>query len=73
MYIPGSDTLYWEHSCASGSAAVGAYLAAKRGAPVDLSLREPGGVLRVKAVPEGPISLGGTVILTKEGTLETAW
>ena len=70
VYVSAPETLYWEHSCASGSAAVGAYLAAKRGAPVDLSLREPGGVLRVKAAPGGAISLSGTVKLTKEGTLD---
>ena len=70
VYIPGGDTLCWEHSCASGSAAVGTYLAAKRGEKVDLSLREPGGILRVKAAPEGPIFLSGTVILTKEAVLD---
>ena len=69
VYIPCGDTLYWEHSCASGSAAVGAYLAARRSGEIDLALREPGGILRVKAAPDGPIFLGGTVILTKETVL----
>lgn len=70
VYVTSPETLYWEHSCASGSAAVGAYLAAQRGMPVDLALREPGGVLRVKAAPDGPIFLSGTVILTKEAVLD---
>ena len=73
VYVTAPETLYWEHSCASGSAAVGAYLAAKRGESVDLALREPGGTLRVKAAPGGAISLSGTVKLTKEDTLDAAW
>ena len=46
VYIPGSGTMFWENSCASGSAAVGMYLAAKSGANTDVSLHEPGGILR---------------------------
>ena len=49
VYVPGSDTLFWEHSCASGTAAVGALLASARGIPLELTLREPGGKLRVDA------------------------
>ena len=51
VYIPGSDTVFWESSCASGTTAVGMYLAAKTGASVDLSLQEPGGALRVVSDP----------------------
>ena len=67
--VTAPETLYWEHSCASGSAAVGAYLAAKRGGKIELSLREPGGILRVKAAPDGSVLLSGTVILRKTGIL----
>ncbi len=49
VHVPGSGTLFWEKSCASGSSAVGMYLAARSGAPVDLRLAEPGGCLRVKS------------------------
>ena len=49
VYVPGADTLFWEHSCASGTSAVGALLAAARGVPQSLTLREPGGKLRVDA------------------------
>ena len=52
VYVPGSGTVYWENSCASGSAACGMYLAEKAGAPVRLSLREPGGVLEVESGPD---------------------
>ena len=51
VYVPGSGTVFWESSCASGSTAAGMYLAAKTGASVDLSLQEPGGVLRVASDP----------------------
>lgn len=51
VFIPGSGTVFWENSCASGSAAVGMYLAAKSGTATDISLREPGGILRVKSDP----------------------
>ena len=46
VYVPGSGTCFWENSCASGSAAVGMYLAAKTGSAAELSLSEPGGTLR---------------------------
>ena len=49
--VPGSGTLFWEHSCASGSAAVGAYLASLTGTRAELTLREPGGSLRVESDP----------------------
>jgi len=69
VYVTVPETLFWESSCASGSAAAGAWLAAQRGEAVDLSLREPGGILRVKAVPNGPISLQGTVVFQKTGKI----
>ena len=49
VYVPGSGTLFYEHSCASGSAAAGAYLSAERGRPVRVLLHEPGGDLLVTA------------------------
>ncbi len=49
VYVPGSDTVYWEHSCASGSAAVGMWQSYMDQSPVDLMLREPGGTLRVRS------------------------
>lgn len=53
VYVPGSDTFFRENSCASGSAALGMYLAAKNGSPVSLTLHEPGGILRVESDPSG--------------------
>ncbi len=51
VYIPGSGTLFWENSCASGSAAVATAFAARRGAPVELTLEAPGGILRAACDP----------------------
>ena len=49
VFVPGSGTMFWESSCASGSAAVGEYLSAAAGGPVSLELEEPGGVLFVES------------------------
>ena len=57
--VPGSGTLFWEHSCASGSAAAGVYLAALTGTCAALTLREPGGSLRVESEPGGETWLFG--------------
>lgn len=61
VYVPGADTLVWENSCASGTAAAGAYQAAKRGGAVSLAFKEPGGTLEINASPAGPYLLTGTV------------
>lgn len=49
VYVPGADTLFWEHSCASGTSAVGAWLAKESGGEEEACLNEPGGILRIKA------------------------
>lgn len=51
VYVPGADTMFWENSCASGSAAAGIYLAAKAGEPADVTFDEPAGRLRVTSDP----------------------
>ena len=63
VFVPGSDTMFWENSCASGSAALGMYFASKKNAPVDMTLDEPGGSLRVVSHPGGPTFLYGSVRL----------
>lgn len=60
VYVPSADTLFWENSCASGTAALGAFLA-KREGPVSLSVRQPGGSLHVDTDADGGIRLTGTV------------
>ena len=49
VYVPGSGTMIWENSCASGSAAVGTALCEQSGARVALELEEPGGVLGIES------------------------
>lgn len=67
VFVPGADTMFWENSCASGSAAAGMYLAAKDGAPVDVTFDEPAGRLRVESDPfTGTTVLHGSAIL-REG------
>ena len=67
VYVPGGGTTFWENSCASGSAAVGMYLAARHGAPAELTLHEPGGALRVSCDPaNGEIRLRGGVSFVGE-------
>lgn len=64
VYVPGADTMFWESSCASGAAAVGAWLSARDGAPRRLDLSGPGGVLSIEADLTGNLlRLGGSVRL----------
>ena len=69
VWVPGAKTLFWERSCASGSAAVGAYLAQKTCGNVAVTLAQPGGDLRVEAAPVGKILLSGTVRTLKVGKI----
>ena len=67
VYVPGSGTVFWEKSCASGSAAVGMALAAGRGEALNLTLCEPGGTLRVESDPASECTwLWGQTRLVKE-------
>ena len=61
VYVPAAGTLCWERSCASGTTACGAYLAAESGGEVTLPLRQPGGTLTVTAAPDAAPRLTGAV------------
>ena len=61
VYVPAAETLVWESSCASGTAAAGAYLAAATQGEVFTNFLEPGGILGVSVQPDGRIILSGTV------------
>ncbi len=61
VYVPAAGTLCWEKSCASGTTAVGYYLAREQGEPVTATLRQPGGVLKIAADPDGSLMLTGAV------------
>ena len=62
VFVPGSGTVFWESSCASGTSAAGMYLAAQNSAPVDVAFCELGGTLRVTSSPSpGETWLHGSV------------
>lgn len=65
VYVPGSDTLFWEQSCASGTAAVGAWLAATEKSSLSRSFVEPGGRLSVDAAPNGQVMLHNHIKLIR--------
>ncbi|MBR5423205.1 MAG: hypothetical protein IK108_04255 [Clostridia bacterium] len=72
VYIPAAETLYWEHSCASGTAAIGAYLAQNMGEDVTADICQPGGTLRAEAAPDGNVRLTGRVKIVRQiGNLRT--
>lgn len=71
VYVPAADTVFWESSCASGSAAAGMYLSDKYGIALEISMREPGGVLTVKSdFSGGDTRLQGRARLTGQEELE---
>ena len=61
VYVKAVDTLYWESSCASGTAALGFYISKKYGKKVSLNISEEGGTLTVDAAPSGKVRLTGKV------------
>lgn len=67
VYVPGAGSLFWETSCASGSAAVAAALAEKEGRGLSLSISQPGGTLSIDLQYEkgktSALRLGGQVKL----------
>lgn len=65
VYVPGSNTLFWEHSCASGSSAVCMYIARKEGRNVSLKIAQPGGILKVNSGPEGTWLSGSVRVINK--------
>lgn len=70
VWVPGSGTLFWEHSCASGSSAVGTWLAQSSREPAKLSLHQPGGCIGISAHPDGSVRMSGCVRLFDAKTLE---
>ena len=66
VFVPGCASVFWETSCASGTAAAGIYLASKTGVEMDLAFSEPGGTLRVQSsAASGETWLYGSVRRTQ--------
>lgn len=61
VYVREPETLYWESSCASGSTAVGAYLAGKTACRINIDFAEPGGKLHIEAEPGRRVRLSEKV------------
>ena len=73
VYVPATDTVFWENSCASGSAAIGMYLSDKYGMTLEIDMEEPGGNLKVVSDPNRKITwLFGSTELVSEEQLEFA-
>ena len=74
VYVKSTDTVVAESSCASGTAAVGAWLAVEKKEPVNLTIRQPGGELSIEVeVTDGNVSkllLGGHVSCVEEGQMQ---
>lgn len=68
VYVRKTDTLYWENSCGSGSAAVAAALACTSRKKVAAYMKQPGGTIAIAASVDGDgnlekIFIGGSVKL----------
>ena len=60
VYVENANTLFWENSCASGTAALGYWLNREHGPISNVSVREPGGALEIRE-SGGRILLSGKV------------
>lgn len=67
VWVPAAGTLCWENSCASGTTAVGAYLARKTGGPLETIVRQPAGNLKIQVSQSGEYRLTGSVKLLSSG------
>ena len=61
VFVPSVNTLYWEHSCASGTAAAAYYLSQRNGNPLAVGFKEPGGVLKAAVTNDHSLFLSGHV------------
>ncbi|MCO1338765.1 hypothetical protein BJH93_07665 [Kocuria polaris] len=70
--VPALDSTVWERSCASGTASIGAHLAATSKASVSASVRQPGGTMHVRAGYDSEglttVHVAGHVRVVAEGT-----
>ncbi len=67
VYVSAAGSAVWEHGCASGTAAIGAYLAVRDGGEASLDVYQPGGAIGVMARAENgrvtQLSISGGVRL----------
>lgn len=74
VYVSGTETLYWENSCGSGSAAAAAVLAILGKRDVSCTIKQPGGAISIAATVEAKelthLYIGGSVILSERKSTE---
>lgn len=64
VYVKFIDTLYWESSCASGTTAVGTYIANVMNSNGKINVRQPSGtILSIEKTVDGKLLLTGKVKL----------
>ena len=64
VYVKSIDTLYWESSCASGTTAVGTYIANVMNSNGKINVRQPSGtILSIEKTVDGKLLLTGKVKL----------
>lgn len=64
VYVKSIDTLYWESSCASGTTAIGAYIANVMNSNGKINVRQPSGtILSIDKTVDGKLLLTGKVKL----------
>lgn len=57
VYVPGSDTVFWEHGCATGSTAIGWYRYHISGS-THTEIKQPGGTICVDITDGQPVMTG---------------
>ncbi|GFN34526.1 diaminopimelate epimerase [Tepidimicrobium xylanilyticum] len=71
VYVKNTDSLFWERSCASGTAALGAALAYESESSISKEIQQPGGSLEIsidwKSNNIDSIKLDGLVEIVSEG------
>ena len=79
VYVTATDTIYWENSCGSGSAAVAATLAVLGKRDVSCKIAQPGGTIEIAATVNAEkelerVYIGGPVTFSdvKEAIIRTA-
>lgn len=64
VYVPSSQTLFWEQGCATGSTAVGWYRSSLDDSFTHTAIKQPGGIIRVDVTDGQPYLTGSVVFLS---------
>ncbi len=64
VYVPCSQTLFWEQGCATGSTAVGWFRSTLSGSSDHTEIKQPGGIIRVDVAGGQPYLTGRVTLLS---------